>query len=1046
VIRFLLRSVLLIVAVLATGFPIIRGDEIRFGRDVLPILSDRCFHCHGPDEGQRKADLRLDLRDSAIAQHEGTAAIVPGKPDESELIARISAEDKTLLMPPPSSHRKPLTEKEAGILRRWIEGGAVWGKHWAFEPPVKEDIPGDVNPIDYYVGRKLKEEGLDFSPPARRETLLRRLSLDITGLPPTVEELDAFFNDSSGDAVTKAVERLLKSPHYGERMAMWWLDAARYSDTDGYQGDATRTNWPWRDWVIDAFNRNMPYDQFTVEQFAGDLLPSATPEQVLATCFHRNHMTNGEGGRDPEESRIDYVIDRINTTGTVWLGLTLGCCQCHSHKFDPVTQQDYYSLFAYFDSIDETGAAAGGATPYLTYKSPHAARAVEETQKYVDEWTKRETEAKKTAEERLAQRINAFDRYPHELFAEWRSLEQPMLESVEGTVLTEEAEGVVVASGPNPRQDDYRIICRPPEEIAAAGLSGFRVEVFPHESQTQGKLSRGESGEFILTDVKLQVRTKGKSLLRDVLLNGAVADVESEAKAREYGKAADTLDDDPRNGWTTRGSSPWVPHQIVVALAEPLFLQEDEELIFVLLQRSTDGDSNIGRFRLSVTSQRGDAVRKLGPMPLHDLAEYLTKAEQQGEAPQAAIQKLPEAMKNKLIQQLLIDDGEYQGVKRRLEQANQQFSELKSAAGDLKVMVLGEKKEPRKTYILERGVWDKKGAEVHRGVLPAVLARPAEETGTRLELARWLVARENPLTARVTVNHLWQLYFGAGLVRTPEDFGVQGVQPTHPELLDALAIELIEHQWDLQHIVRLIVGSRTYQQSSEASEALITRDPENLLLARGARFRLPAWMIRDSVLQASGLLNPVTGGPPVRPYQPPGIWEELFMGRYTYNPSLGDAQYRRTVYAFWRRSSAPTFLFDSAQRRVCEVRQYRTNTPLQALTLMNDDSILDASKAIAAATLKSSTQPEERLQLMSRKILSRELKPEELQALQGSLQKAMAYYQENPRRAEEFLTVGQAMSKGGGEKSDEQISHPEQAAYMMISNLLFNLDESITRE
>lgn len=1023
------------------GVPFALGDEIRFGRDVLPILSDRCFHCHGPDEGQRKADLRLDLRDSAIAQREGVTALVPGKPDESEMIARIIEEDETLVMPPISSHRKKLTEKEVDILRRWIEAGAPWGKHWAFEPPVKAGDIGSENLIDHYVSRKLKEEGLDFSPAASKGTLLRRMSYDITGLPPTVDELDNFLKDNSSEAIPQAVDRLLKSPRYGERMAMWWLDAARYSDTDGYQGDATRTNWPWRDWVIGAFNQNMPYDQFTTEQFAGDLLPNATPEQILATCFHRNHMTNGEGGRDPEESRIDYIIDRVNTTGTVWLGLTLGCTQCHSHKFDPITQQDYYRLFAYFDSIDETGAAASGATPFLTYKSPHAARAVEETQKYVDEWVKREAATKKATQEKLAERINSFDHYPWEMFTEWVTLQESALESVEGTILTQEEENIVVASGPNPRQDDYRLIGRPSQSIATSGMTGFRIEVFPDESLTQGKLSRGATGEFILTDVKLQVRTKGKSLLRDVLLNGAVADVESEAKAREYGKAADTLDDDPRNGWTTRGASPWVPHQIVIALAEPLVLNNDEELIFVLLQRSTDGDSNIGRFRLSVTSQRGNAVRKFGSMPLHEVAQNLHEAEQKGISPQEAFQNLPQSLKATLIQQLLIDEQEYQAVKRRLEQANQQLSELKSAAGDLKVMVLGEKKEPRKTYVLERGVWDKKGVEVQRGVLPAVLERPAEQTQTRLELAQWLVAPENPLTARVTVNHLWQLFFGAGLVRTPEDFGVQGTQPTHPELLDALAVELIEHNWDLQHIIRLIVSSRTYQQSCEATEELLARDPENQLLARGARFRLPAWMIRDGALQASGLLNSTVGGPPVRPYQPPGIWEELFMGRYTYLPSLGDAQYRRTVYAFWRRSSAPTFLFDSAQRRVCEVRQYRTNTPLQALTLLNDESILDASKAISKKLLLSSMSEEERLQSMSRQILSREQSPEELEALKSSLHKTQEYYQANPESAEEILKIGQEMDHGG-----EGINNSDQAAYMLVASLLFNLDEAITHE
>lgn len=1016
--------------------------EIRFGRDVLPILSDRCFHCHGPDEGNRKADLRLDLRESAVDLHEGIAAIVPGNPDESEFIARITADDETLLMPPPSSHRAKLTEREVDILSRWVAAGAPWGKHWAFERPVRAADSKGINPIDFYVERKLKQEGLDFSLPAEKATLLRRLSWDLNGLPPTPEELNSFLNDTSPDAVTKVVERLLASPHYGERMAMWWLDAARYSDTDGYQGDATRTNWPWRDWVIEAFNRNLRYDQFTIEQFAGDLLPDATPEQVVATCFHRNHMTNGEGGRDPEESRIDYVIDRVNTTGTVWLGLTLGCTQCHSHKFDPVSQQDYYRLFAFFDSIDETGAAGGGATPYFSYKSPHAPRAVEETKKVVEFWTTREAEARKQAEEQILAGLQSASEIPSEYFIEWEPLAELSVQSQEGTLLTQEADSVIQASGPNPFQDDYRIVGQPRQELAQRGITGFRVEVFPHESHTGGKFSRGATGEFILTDVKLQVRTRGKSLLRDVLLTSAVADAESDARAREYGKAADTLDDDPRNGWTTKGAYPWSSHQMIVALSEPLVLQDDEELILVLLQRSTAGDSNLGRFRITLTSQRGEAVRKIDAMPLREVAAYFREAEQRGVSFSESIQKLPDPLKKTLVTQLLIDDREYQAVRKQLELANQQLSELNSAAGDLKVMVLGERKESRKTHVLERGVWDKKGAEVQRGLLNTMLETPAETPRTRLDLARWLISAQNPLTARVTVNHLWQLYFGAGLVRTPEDFGLQGQQPTHPELLDTLALELIEHDWDLHHIIRLIVTSRTYQQSSHVSETLLDRDPENRLLARSPRYRLPAWMIRDGALQASGLLNPTVGGPPVRPYQPPGVWEELFMGRYTYLPSLGPAQYRRTVYAFWRRSSAPTFLFDSAQRRVCEVRQNRTNTPLQALTLLNDESILDASKAIAKLAVEASSDDESRLQFLAHRILSRNLASEEIVRLTELRKKAVVEFQEQSADSE-FLKVGQMSFK---HDSEPAAALPEQASYMLVASLLFNLDEAVTRE
>ncbi|MCA9016546.1 MAG: DUF1549 domain-containing protein [Planctomycetaceae bacterium] len=555
------------------GGTICAAGEVNFSREILPILSDRCFHCHGPDPAHREADLRLDVREAATADREGTAAIIPGKPAASELLTRITTSDADLLMPPPAAHRKPLTKKQTELIRQWIAEGAKWGRHWSFEPPAKAELSAQEkqqNPIDVLVRRRLAEEGLSLSPVTTKQTLIRRLSFDLTGLPPTPEEVEAFVNDPSPDAVAKLVDRLLKSKHYGERMAMWWLDLARYSDTDGFQQDSTRTNWPWRDWVVQSFNENKPFDQFTIEQFAGDLLPSATPEQKLATCFHRNHMTNGEGGRDPEESRIDYVIDRVNTTGTVWLGLTLGCCQCHSHKFDPISQADYYSLFAFFNSIDEDGKAGGGAKPYLKYKSPLVERAIQEAQQVVDERRPLEAQARKQAEQEFEPWLAEQIRLVEKGFAAWHLPQVRSLTSVEGTILKQEADGTIQSSGPKPRQDDYRLIAA----TKLPRVTGIRLEVFPHASHTDGKLSRGESGEFILTDVKLQVRRQGSSQLRDIEFATAVADVEKEAKGRNYGKIKDTLDDDPRNGWTTEAHDPKQKHTAVFALAEPLVLDD----------------------------------------------------------------------------------------------------------------------------------------------------------------------------------------------------------------------------------------------------------------------------------------------------------------------------------------------------------------------------------------------------------------------------------------------------------------------------------------
>ncbi len=1005
----------------------VSADEIRFSRDVLPILSDRCFHCHGPDASHREADLRLDERESAIAERGGSAVIVPGRPEASALLDRIASTDPDVQMPPPASHRKPLTAKEADILRRWIAGGAEWGRHWAFERPVKTSVPaGADHPIDAFVLARLKEEGLDFSKPAARATLIRRLSFDLTGLPPTVEDVQQFLADESPSATAQLVDRLLQSPHYGERMAMWWLDAARYSDTDGFQADATRTNWPWRDWVINSFNANQRFDQFTIEQFAGDLLPEATPDQILATCFHRNHMTNGEGGRDPEESRIDYVIDRVNTTGTVWLGLTLGCTQCHSHKFDPISHDDYYSLFAFFNSIDEDGKAGAAAKPYLKYKSPAAARAIDEAQAVVSARTPAVDAARERAEIEfqswLARQIESIAR---DGFVPWVPLAPNVVESVEGSRLVVEPDGIIQAQGPNPRQDDYRIIAGSP----LGRITGLRLEVFPHSSHTEGKLSRGASGEFILTDVKLQVRRPGRSEVRDIDIASAVADVERDVKARNYGKIADTLDDDPRNGWTTEPHDPRTPHVAVFALKTPLVLRPDEELVFVMLHRSTTGDANIGRFRLSATNQPGRAVTSLDPMPLEQLAAAAI-------ADAGAVES---GLRGRLFEQFLTDHAEYQREKGALDAAKQQLGSVRKAAGELNVMVLSERKEPRVTHILERGVWDRKGAVVTRGVPAAVLARTPDEIMSRLDLARWLVDRDNPLTARVVVNHLWQLCFGSGLVRTPDDFGLQGEFPTHPELLDWLAVELMDSGWDLQHVLRLIVTSRTYQQESRVSPELLQLDPDNRLLARGARFRLPSWMIRDAALAASGLLNPALGGPPVFPYQPEGVWAENTMGRFGYEPSQGPAQFRRTVYAFWRRSSAPTFLFDTAQRRVCEVRPMQTNTPLQALTLLNDATQLEASREVAQRAMENSPDALERLRHLFEAVVSRAPSAAELGLLETQWRTARNAYQQAPDEAAALLDFGQPERRHAGDVS-------ELAAYMIVASLVFNLDEAITHE
>jgi hypothetical protein len=950
------------------------ADPVSFSREVMPLLSDNCLSCHGQDAGHRKADLRLDTQ-------EGVREVLKS----GDFMARIVTTDPEELMPPPKSHKPALKEDQVAMLKRWIAEGAQWGKHWSLEKPVKAKVEG--HPVDFFVKARLAKEGLKLSPKAPAHTLLRRLSFDLTGLPPAIQH--------QGSSIQELADSLLASPHFGERMAMNWLDAARYADTDGFQSDASRTNWPWRDYVVESFNANKPFDQFTLEQFAGDLLPNATSEQKLATCFHRNHMTNGEGGREKEESRIDYVIDRVNTMGTVWMGLTLGCTQCHSHKFDPISQHDYYSLHAFFNSIDEDGSAGTKAQPYLSYQSPHAKRAVEEAQKLVDARKPVEAKAKADAEEPFAQWLAEQQSTVKGGFQAWQVL-HGTVESQEGSTLAQSKDGIVTASGPNPKQDDYRLI----SAIKLPRLTGLKLEVLPQN----GALSRGKDGEFILTDIKVQVRRKGSSQIRDILVKYAVADNKLEAKAREYGDVKGTLDDDPRNGWTTKGFPKDQPHTAHYGLAEPLVLESDEELIFELRQRSTNGDANITSFRVSATDQPGPAVREMGPAPLEQLASGHTD-------------------RHRLLDQFLEDYEPYQLAKASLDRANAQLKEVQAAAGKLNVMVLAERKEPRDTHVLVRGVWDKKGDVVQRDVPAAIAPWPAGTVKDRIGLAKWLTSKDNPLTARVFVNQVWQMLFGAGLVRTPDDFGLQGQRPTHPELLDWLAVDFMENGWDVKKLIKLIVTSETYQQTSDRTDP---SDPSNLLLSRGPRFRLPAWMIRDAALASSGLLNPALGGPPVRPHQPDGVWEEIFMGRFTYEPSQGAAQHRRTLYAFWRRSIAPTFLFDSAQRRVCEVAMTRTNTPLQALTLLNDETMMEASRALAKRMLAAKT--EDRLSLLYQAVLTRPATPKELSVLQRELDRALAHYRAHPEDARKLQTT------------------PELAAHTLVASLVLNLDEAITHE
>lgn len=1027
------------------------APEVSFSKEVLPILAENCFQCHGPDENTREANLRLDINEDAIRMRDGYQVISPGNTAKSELINRIISDDESIKMPP-ADFDKHLTKEEILILQNWIANGARFEQHWSFEQITKPELPQNTkktqrwirNEIDAFVGRKLESERIKPSSEATAATLARRLSLDITGLPPSPAAVEDFIrqytpSDPDDKTYLNYVDALLASPHYGERMAMFWLDAARYSDTDGYQSDSTRSNWPWKDWVINAFNSNMPYDQFTIEQFAGDLLPDATAEQKLATCFHRNHMANGEGGRHPEESRIEYVIDRVNTTGTVWLGVTLGCCQCHSHKYDPISHQSYYEMFSFFNSIDEDGKAGGGAKPFLTYKPTTVAPHITSAQKLVDQRLEAERSEYKLAEKRFESWLTATIDSLTEDYQTWQVFKPSSTNSTFGTKLTLANNGTISTDDKNPHHEDFQLTGK----TELSRITGIKIEVPPAEQNSHGAFSRSESGHFILTDVKLRVVSTATSTVRDIRFAQAIADHQADrGKYNGYGLVAHILDDDPRNGWASFDSDIKTTRTAVLALETPLVLSPEESIYIELQQRSLQGSHNLGTFRILLTDRVGKAVSSLEKGPLQRLTESSPKS----------IEQIDANLRNDLLQQFLIDDIAYQQVKQPLSQAQAQLNEFKSAAGDKRVMILSERSETRPSHILLRGVWDAKGDTVGTAVPPVLGSLSKDSPKNRLGLAQWLVNRKNPLTSRVTTNHIWRLIMGKGLVRTAEDFGVQGELPTHPQLLDWLAADLMENNWDLKQLIRKIVTSATYRQTSDLGvdrHNLRTIDPENRLLARAERYRMPAWMIRDSVLQASHLLDTTIGGPPVRPYQPTGVWADITMGRFKYTPSQGNAQFRRTVYTFWRRSAAPAFLFDNAKRRVCQVKTPITNTPLQALTLMNDLTYLEASRVLAQNAISASKMPHEQIEFIYQHLLSRDPDPAELRIVQSQLHELETYYHSNPDQARRYLQHGQPETVPDfARKSDgnELQQASTLAALSSITSMIMNLDETITRE
>ncbi len=1100
-----IRSAVLI-AVAGESFAF--AGAIDFSRDIQPILSENCYHCHGPDAKARKAELRLDQKEGAMRVQDGVAVVKPGDSKASALIERIFTTDTDDVMPPLKSNRT-LTTAQKELLRRWVDEGAKWGEHWAFVAPERPVEPGVAdcglriadwekrdaalgaklrsqqaalekwprNPIDRFILDRLLSEGLAPSPEAPPEKLCRRLYLDLTGLPPTPEAVEEFVREcadaqregargrggegekdsavadgpilplsrspalalaSSRDrAVEKLTDRLLASPRFGERMVWEWLEAARYADTNGYQGDPTRAMWYWRDWAIGAFNANLPFDQFTVEQIAGDLLPQAEEAgksqakggtlaasslpaerqaQLIATGFHRNHMINGEGGRIAEESRVDYVQDRVETTGTVWLGLTFNCCRCHDHKFDPITQREYYQLAAYFNSIDETGAndARGLANPILSLATPEQ-QAKFDALKVAEARVNKERaqlEKKLRAEQPAWEKSILTDRaQPAEI--EWRTVALGELSSEHGATLTKQEDGSVLVSGTNADTDEFLIVAT----TNVRGPTAVRLEVLPDDSLAARGPGRAPNGSWVLSELRMQGEGNKVEL--------AAARADFEQPGWPLAAALDGKDATGWGVWPQIGKAHEAIFEIKTSIAVRSSFDFRQELMleFRLQFRSAHRQHAIGKFRLAIT-----------------------------DAPRVLLRAIPENVRAALAVDAAKRDGAqaktvtdfYLASEPRLVSGNKKAEDAKAqrekAERDTpRTMVMRERAEPRETFILVKGAYNQYAEKVAHGVPAKLPPLPADAPKNRLALARWLVAPENPLTARVAVNRLWQQFFGTGIVKSADNFGLQSDAPSHPELLDWLAVEFRESGWDVKRMVKLIVSSATYRQASAVAPGMAERDPENRLVARGPRHRLPSWMLRDQALAVSGLLVEKIGGPPVKTYQPPGIWEDATFGQIKFAQDHGDALYRRSLYIFWRRIVAPTVFFDVANRQGCAVKTGRTNTPLHALITMNDITFVEAARALAQRTLLGAGDDAARIAMMFRRCTARPPTASESGVLLARVRTLREAYAQDAEAAQRLLAVGES-------KADASISPAELAAWTGLASLALNLDETVSSE
>lgn len=1034
------------------------ADEIDFHRDIEPIFKANCYECHsGPTP---RSQLRLDIGASALRGGLGGKVILPGDGKGSRLIHRVRGQGGERRMP---LERTPLSDAQIALLSRWMDEGAKWpgadqpnasaeiATHWSYVKPRRPAAPTVKdqtwvrNPIDAFVLARLEKEGLSPSKSAARETLIRRVSLDLTGLPPTPAEVDAFLADSSDSAYEKLVDRLLASEHYGERWARPWLDWARYADSHGFEKDMPRVMWKYRDWVINALNANMPFDEFTIEQIAGDMLPKPTESQLIATGFNRNTMFNEEGGVDAAEAYNDVLVDRVNTTTTVWLGSTIACAQCHNHKFDPFTQKEYYQLYAFFANSEVTAKNYGDTSikwEERTLDLPTESQAARRTEllsriEALESKLKSETPA-------LAEARRQWEQSQRDAQQRWKTVRFENVESTSGSTLAVQDDGAILASGANPAHDTYLLEGK---ATAPEPVTALMIEALPDASLPRGGPGRDLYGNFILTDLTIEVNASGRpNDWRTVDWryakpdDGRVGKVFEKPKPKEPGEAESSelpvqpLPVAPGERAKERGEDHvWVvdasrederlSRRLILPFNEALKLGPNARLRVTMLHASPFGKQGTGRFRVALSSDKDPEFLTELPARRRPLLSVAESAREEAQAKQ-----LFESFAN--VTPLLAE------ARDELKLRQRELREL----GIVSAMVMEEKPtyDRPSTPLRIRGSFLSPGEIVYADVPKVLNPLPAGAMPNRLGLAKWLVSKDNPLTARVMVNRFWETYFGIGLVETSEDFGTQGALPSHPDLLDWMAVEFMESGWDWKHMQKLIVMSNTYRQDSSVTPALQERDQYNRLLARGPRFRMEAEMIRDVTLASSGLLSEKIGGPSVYPYQPEGIWDIPYSSA-KWEESTGEDRHRRGLYTFLRRSSPyPSMVtFDAPSRETCTIRRTRTNTPLQALNGLNDPVFFEAARALAQRVLAEGGSDEaSRASYAFRLLTARTAPPAQLEEMVAWLNQERKRLRQNPDAANQVA----------GEAAKSAKDPTEIAAWTLLANVLLNMDETVTKQ